>query len=130
MNDPLKKIVSVWGGATIPFPELNGLDGHIYVREGIEARAIIILYDIDEKWSQNLDVLVPVNDMEKMYYLESLFKAPVILLVSYADKQAWVKVLDVYMMATKNSGKKRADLTTDGNVFIPKESFTELPGEK
>jgi len=129
MKDILKSITESWGGITLPFPDCNYLnDVNIYCSKGVKARAILISYKFEENYNINVDVMIPENEMNRMYELENFFKAPSILCASFSDKNAWIKVMSIYHMAKANLGPRAnpIQLTHDGNVFIPKEKFKVL----
>jgi len=119
-NRAIDNMISMWDGTYMGLNFIKGVECYLYLLEG--PRSIIINFDIDEDWVKHCDVIVPKKIIRTIFKMEDLFDIPCLIAVNYNDRQSYVKVMNIYM-------KMRdlvSDMTSDDDVYIPKEMFSLL----
>ena len=119
-NRTIDNMISMWDGTYMGLNFIKGVESYLYLLEG--PRSIIINFDVDEDWNENLDVVISKKVMRIIVKMEDLFSIPCLIAVNYNDRQCWVKVMDVYMAIKE----RKSHMVAKDGIYIPKEMFSLL----
>lgn len=120
INKAIDNMVSIWDGRYMGVNFIDGVEAYLYLQEG--PKMFVVNFDIDERWNDNIDVVISKPVMKTMIKMEDLFSVNVIIAVNYTDRQSWVSVMDVY---TRIKARK-TDMIHKDSIYIPKEMFKLL----